>query len=120
VPELAKELFAAHGAEYARLQRQLRAIESRLMAWHRGHEPSRRLAEVPAIGPISASRLTIRVTEPLLDTVASNRCNDPGGIRRVANPLERARPMMRRCAGHYANQAGRQLLKERKNATTLH
>jgi hypothetical protein len=27
--------------------------------------------------------------------------------------------MMRRCAGLYANQAGRQLLKERKNATTL-
>jgi transposase len=64
VPELAKELFAAHGAEYARLKEQLRAIESKLMAWHRSDELSRRLAQIPAIGPIGACRLTIRVTDP--------------------------------------------------------
>lgn len=64
VPELAKELFAAHGAEYARLREQLRAIERKLMAWHRGQELSRRLAEIPAIGPIGACRLTIKVTDP--------------------------------------------------------
>jgi transposase len=64
VPELARELFAAHGAEYARLKEQLRAIEGKLMAWHRGHELSRRLAVIPAIGPIGACRLAIRVTDP--------------------------------------------------------
>jgi transposase len=34
------------------------------MAWHRGHELSRRLAVIPAIGPIGACRLAIRVTDP--------------------------------------------------------
>jgi transposase len=64
VPELAKELFAAHGAEYAQLKQKLRAIESKLMAWHRGNELSRRLAEVPAIGPIGACRLAIKAANP--------------------------------------------------------
>lgn len=64
VPELAKELFAAHGVEYARLKQLLRAIERKLLAWHRCHELSRRLADVPAIGPIGACQLTIRVTDP--------------------------------------------------------
>ena len=64
VPELAKELFTAHGAEYARLKQQLRAIEAKLMAWHRCNELSRRLAQVPAIGPIGACRLAIKVTDP--------------------------------------------------------
>jgi transposase len=64
VPALAKDLFAAHGAEYARLQAQLRTIEAKLLAWHRGNELSRRLVQVPAIGPIGACRLAIKVTDP--------------------------------------------------------
>jgi transposase len=34
------------------------------MALHRSHEQSRRLAEVPGIGPIGAVALTIKVTTP--------------------------------------------------------
>jgi transposase len=34
------------------------------MAWHKGNELSRRLAEIPAIGPIGATRLTMKVTDP--------------------------------------------------------
>jgi transposase len=64
VPELAKELFAVHGAEYARLKAQLRAIEAKLTTWHRHNELSRRLAQIPAIGPIGAARLAIKVTNP--------------------------------------------------------
>jgi transposase len=64
VPELAKELFAAHGAEYARLKAQLQAIEAKLKAWHRHNELSLRLAQIPAIGPIGAARLAIKVTDP--------------------------------------------------------
>jgi transposase len=64
VPDLAKELFAAHGAEYAQLKSELRTIEANLAAWHRGNELSKRLAEVPIIGPIGATRLAIKVTDP--------------------------------------------------------
>jgi len=64
VPELAKDLFALQGQEYARLKAEIREIEAKLMAWHRNNELSRRLAEIPAIGPIGACLLAIRVTHP--------------------------------------------------------
>jgi transposase len=64
VPELAKELFAGFGRDYAQLQAQLRTTEAKLMAWHKHHEPSRRLVEVPSIGPIGASLLAMKVTDP--------------------------------------------------------
>ena len=64
VPELAKQLFAAHGKEYAQLKLQIREIEAKLTAWHRQNELSRRLAEVPTIGPIGACLLVMKVTDP--------------------------------------------------------
>lgn len=64
VPDLAKDLFAAHGAEYAELKARLRAIEARLTAWHRANELSNRLAKIPTVGVIGASRLAIKVTNP--------------------------------------------------------
>ena len=64
IPTLAKDLFAAHGAEYAQLKAQLRAIEAKLTAWHRASELSQRLAKIPTIGMIGATRLAIKVTNP--------------------------------------------------------
>jgi transposase len=64
LPELARELFATQGQEYARLKLQIREIEAKLAAWHRHNELSRRLAEVPTLGPIGACLLAIKVTDP--------------------------------------------------------
>jgi transposase len=64
LPELAQELFAEYGQEYARLQRQLQKIEAKQLAWHKGNEASRRIAEVPAIGPIGASLTVMKVPDP--------------------------------------------------------
>lgn len=64
VPALAKELFATLGEEYAELKPKLRAVEANLHRWHRQNEQSRRLAQVPAIGPIGAALLTMKVTDP--------------------------------------------------------
>jgi transposase len=64
VPELARELFAELGREYGWLAARLGQIEARLMAWHRDNEMSRRLAEIPSIGPICATRLTMKVADP--------------------------------------------------------
>ena len=54
VPELAKELFATLAEQYGELKPKLHGIEAQLLAWHRQNELSRRLAQIPAIGPIGA------------------------------------------------------------------
>jgi len=64
LPKLAKEMFALYGREYAQLQRQIMNIEAKLMAWHKNNELSRRLVEVPSIGPIGATLLAMKVTNP--------------------------------------------------------
>jgi transposase len=64
LPELARELFGFYAQEHAQLKEQLRTIETKLMAWHRGHEASRRLAEIPAVGPIAASLTVMKIADP--------------------------------------------------------
>jgi transposase len=64
LPALARELFALQGLDYARLERQLKQVEARLMAWHRQSAESRRLAQVPGIGPIGATMLALKVPAP--------------------------------------------------------
>jgi transposase len=64
VPVLARDLFALHGREYAQLQAELKAIEARLRAWHRANPDSRRLAEIPGIGPIGAPELVMKTPDP--------------------------------------------------------
>jgi len=64
LPALAREVFASQGQEYARLQAQLKEIEAKLMAWHRGNECSRHLAEIPGVGPIGATMLVMKTPDP--------------------------------------------------------
>jgi transposase len=66
LPVLARELFAMHGREYAQLQAELKSIEARLMAWHRANADSRRLAQIPGIGPIGATALVMKAPDPRL------------------------------------------------------
>jgi transposase len=64
LPALARELFAEQAEDYAGLTRKLRRIDARLQVWHRQNALSRRLAEIPAIGPIGASLLAMKVPDP--------------------------------------------------------
>jgi transposase len=64
LPALARALFAGLAGELARLEAELRAVETRLMAWHRACETSRRLAEIPSIGPIGAAMLVMKTPDP--------------------------------------------------------
>ncbi|MGZ6565518.1 MAG: IS110 family RNA-guided transposase [Solirubrobacteraceae bacterium] len=64
LPELARELFALEGRQYAQLQVELKAIEARLMAWHRANAASRRLAQIPGVGPIGATTLVMKTPDP--------------------------------------------------------
>ncbi len=64
VPALAKEMFALLAREYAEVDARLAESEGRLMAWHRQNETSRHLAEIPCIGPVGATAMAIKVTDP--------------------------------------------------------
>jgi len=64
VPALARGLFAMQGREYAQLQVELKAIEVKLRAWHRAHADSRRLAQIPGVGPIGATALVMKTPDP--------------------------------------------------------
>jgi transposase len=64
VPELAREMFAMQGRAYTRLQSELKAIEKKLLAWHRANADSRRLAQIPGVGPIGATALVMKTPDP--------------------------------------------------------
>ena len=64
LPSLAKEMFATLGKEYERLKADIGQIDAKQMAWHKGNECSRRLVKVPAIGPITASVMVMKVPDP--------------------------------------------------------
>jgi transposase len=64
VPELARDLFALQGRDYAQLQIELKSIEVRLMAWHRANADSRRLAKIPGVGPIGAATAVMKTPDP--------------------------------------------------------
>jgi transposase len=64
LPELARELFAMHGVEYRDLLIETKAIDERLTALHRSDECSKRLAEIPGVGPIGASLLMMKTPDP--------------------------------------------------------
>jgi transposase len=64
VPVLARDLFAMLARQYAQVQVELKAIEARLLAWHRGNALSRRLAEIPGVGPVTAAALVMKAPDP--------------------------------------------------------
>jgi transposase len=66
VPALARDMFALLNDELVHLQSELEAVEAKLMAWHRSNECSRRLAQIPGVGPIGASLLLMKTPAPSL------------------------------------------------------
>lgn len=64
VPALARELFAALGAEYERIEAELAAVEARLLAWYRADPTCRRLSRIPGVGPIGAVLLVLKAPDP--------------------------------------------------------
>ena len=64
LPPLARELFALLGGEFLETDRQIKTLNARVMALHRDHEVSRRLAEIPSVGPIGACLLALKAPDP--------------------------------------------------------
>jgi transposase len=64
LPTLTKEMFAVLGQEYAELGPRIAQIDKQMLAFHRSNEVTRRLMEVPTIGPIGACLLVTKIVDP--------------------------------------------------------
>lgn len=64
LPALTKEMFAVLGREYAELEPRIAQIDKKMLAFHRSNEMTRRLMEVPAIGPIGACLFVTKIVDP--------------------------------------------------------
>jgi transposase len=63
LPATARDLFAMHAAELRRLQVDLAKVEAKVMKLHKSNEVSRRLAHIPAVGPIGATMMAVEVND---------------------------------------------------------
>jgi transposase len=64
LPELARDCLAALGAQLRMLKTQVLEFDRRIMAWHRSNEISKRLDEVPGVGPALATALVASIADP--------------------------------------------------------
>jgi transposase len=64
LPELAREMFAVLGRQYATNEVELGDLERRLKRWQRTNEPARRVAMIPGIGPVTSAHLVIKAPDP--------------------------------------------------------
>jgi transposase len=63
-PALAREMVAALAGQLEAVNAKLKAIEARLMAWHRQDQTSQCLATIPGIGPIGGVSFALKVADP--------------------------------------------------------
>ncbi len=64
VPEVARACISALGVQLQALKAQILELDRRITAWHRSSEVSRRLDEVPGIGPALATALVASIADP--------------------------------------------------------
>ena len=66
LPELARSALLMLIDQLGALATQIRALERRLLAWHRQDQASQRLATIPGVGIITATALSAAVTDPTI------------------------------------------------------
>src|SRR6202043_887321 len=64
VPEVARACVAALGAQLQRLKAQILEFDRMIRAWHRSNEASRRLDDIPGVGPTLATALIASIADP--------------------------------------------------------
>ena len=64
VPEVARACLAALGAQLRMLKTQILEFDRMINAWHRSNETSKRLDEIPGVGPALATALVASVADP--------------------------------------------------------
>lgn len=64
VPDVARECLDALGQQLRRLKAQILEFDRRINGWHRSNEISRRLDQLPGVGPALATALVASVPDP--------------------------------------------------------
>ena len=64
MPDVARGCVAALGAQLRMLKAQILQFDCMIRAWHRSSEASRRLDDIPGVGPILATALVASVADP--------------------------------------------------------
>ena len=64
VPEVARACVGALGVQLRLLKAQILEFDRQIMAWHRSNETSKRLDEIPGVGPALATALVASVADP--------------------------------------------------------
>ena len=61
IPPVARGILEMLARQYSVIGAEIGSIDKSILAWHRSCEPSRRLAEIPGIGPIVATALVAEI-----------------------------------------------------------
>jgi transposase len=64
IPAVARACVAALGAQLRALKAQILDFDRQIMIWHRSHETSKRLDEIPGVGPALATALVASIADP--------------------------------------------------------
>ncbi len=64
LPDIARACVAALGAQLRMLKARILEFDRMIMAWHRSSEASRRLDDIPGVGPALATALVASVADP--------------------------------------------------------
>ena len=64
LPEIARNCLAALGAQLRVVKKQILEFDRMINAWHRSSETSKRLDEIPGVGPALATALVASVANP--------------------------------------------------------
>ena len=64
VSEIARACLTALGAQLRRFKEQILEFDRMIRAWHRSSETSRRLDEIPGVGPVLATALVASIADP--------------------------------------------------------
>jgi transposase len=83
LPEVARVCIAALGTQLRVLKAQVLNFDRQIMAWHRSNETSKRLDEIPGVGPVLATALVASVADP--------KACDRGGTSRPGSGWCRSR-----------------------------
>jgi transposase len=113
IPEIARQCLAALGYQLRSLKAQILRFDRRINAWHRSSETSRRLDELPGVGPALATALVASVPDPKAFRSGRDfsawvglvpKQNSSGGRERLGNITKRGDRYLRSlfCAGALA------------------
>jgi len=65
LPDVARACIVALGAQLRTLKAQILQFDRLILAWHRSNQASRRLDDIPGVGPVLATALVATVADPI-------------------------------------------------------